>query len=851
MGKLSTRAKEWKPSAGAGGGLAATGATTTTTPNVGGGGPRYDYSSVASTNVTGGQTSVVYTGGRGQNTIKVQNSAHAGAAAAAGGGTASSSNDFHRGGVTSTTGRSLHAPIYTGEYSRPPNTSDDTSLSMTATASEWTSSSWVWNESSNKNIQSVEAGNNKTTISSQVNRSFKNNTFNIHAPNWSPTRRNQGTQESFPSFASQQTESSSQSISTAVAAAAASQQPTWQPPSTVLEGDVSQEPYPVATQTTEPVETTAVESKPATLPRGNMPNPPWGTVRSNNTLTQPQYKNIHSYGLPNHTLWSLYRSIAMDCTREMDPHDARYKAIPPNFTNAMPLEQIDRVSNVGSKIASMSNTNTNAMNHDVSSTRSSFGYHSSIFRVTNQEDGRVYCLRRFDHVRGVNQKIASTVTNAWTRAVMHRSSSRTSPSDFSSSQGGRMMMTMSGRGVGGGAVGGGSSGRGDPTRRRLLEHPGLVRFYKCFYVVSNRAVFFLHEYHPMSLTLRECVYGMEKGGMMGGWTGERALTPGAFRPLEEEVIWSYVTQLVSAVRVVHRANMACRTLQLHHILVCPDAGSGMDETAAQMMMMSTGMGSDEGFTLRTNRVRLRINCLGIVDALEFEARKTVQELQMEDMKCLGRIILSLASGTEVRGNASDELYNQCQEFMQQNYSLELYKLTVSLLARPRPGRMGMMIVDPPNIDEVCRVIADHALDEMDSAHVIIDGMDQALAAEYESGRVLRLMMKLAFINERPEFGVDPRWSESGDCYVLKLFRDYVFHQADESGRPIMDLGHIISTLNKLDAAEEEQIVLTSRDGKTIMVVKYADISRYLENAYAELCNSSVSMQQVSDRMGGL
>jgi hypothetical protein len=33
-------------------------------------------------------------------------------------------------------------------------------------------------------------------------------------------------------------------------------------------------------------------------------------------------------------------------------------------------------------------------------------------------------------------------------------------------------------------------------------------------------------------------------------------------------------------------------------------------------------------------------------------------------------------------------------------------------------------------------------------------------------------MKLAFINERPEFGVDPRWSESGDCYVLKLFRDF-------------------------------------------------------------------------------
>jgi PAB-dependent poly(A)-specific ribonuclease subunit 3 len=596
-------------------------------------------------------------------------------------------------------------------------------------------------------------------ISSEIDSYKNNSSFNIYAPKWSPTRLNQE-KESSPSFTSQQTQSSSQSMS--------SSQPTWQQhPSTLLvEGDLSQEQYPMTTQTTQAVETTA-ESNPATLPRGNLPNPPWGTVRSNNAFTQPHYKNIHSYGLPNHTLWSLYRSIAMDCTREMDPHDARYKAIPPNFTNAMPLEQVDRISNNG-KGAATTHTVANVMNHNMSSTRSSFGYHSSIFRVTNQEDGKLYCLRRFDHVRGVNQKIASTVTSAWTRAVMHRSSSRSSSSTASVASQGRIMMTMTGRG--GGGVGGGG-GRGDPQKRRLLEHPGLVRFYKCFYVVSNRAVFFLHEYHPMSLTLRECVYGMERGGMMGGWTEEHALAPGAFRPLEEEVIWSYITQLVSAVRAVHRANMACRTLQLHHILVCPDAGSGMDETAAQMMMMSTSMGS-EVFALRTNRVRLRINCLGVVDALEFEARKTVQELQMEDMKCLGRIILSLASGTEVRGNASDELYNQCQEFMQQNYSSELCKLTAALLARPRPGRMGMMIVDPPTIDDVCRVIAEHALDEMDSAHVIIDGMDQALAAEYESGRVLRLMMKLAFINERPEFGVDPRWSESGDCYVLKLFRDY-------------------------------------------------------------------------------
>ena len=68
------------------------------------------------------------------------------------------------------------------------------------------------------------------------------------------------------------------------------------------------------------------------------------------------------------------------------------------------------------------------------------------------------------------------------------------------------------------------------------------------------------------------------------------------------------------------------------------------------------------------------------------------------------------------------------------------------------------------------------------------------------------------------------------CFLLK-----VFHQADGAGNPMMDLGHVITALNKLDAAEEEKIVLASRDGKSLMVVTYADVARSLESAYHELC----------------
>jgi len=80
--------------------------------------------------------------------------------------------------------------------------------------------------------------------------------------------------------------------------------------------------------------------------------------------------------------------------------------------------------------------------------------------------------------------------------------------------------------------------------------------------------------------------------------------------------------------------------------------------------------------------------------------------------------------------------------------------------------------------------------------------------------------------------------------VLKLFRDYVFHQADSDGNPVLDLGHVISCLNKLDAADPEKIVLTSRDGASLLVVSYADVARCLEESYEELCRADTSIRDV-------
>lgn len=51
--------------------------------------------------------------------------------------------------------------------------------------------------------------------------------------------------------------------------------------------------------------------------------------------------------------------------------------------------------------------------------------------------------------------------------------------------------------------------------------------------------------------------------------------------------------------------------------------------------------------------------------------------------------------------------------------------------------------------------------------------------------------------------MDPQWSESGDRYVLKLFRDYVFHQVGPDGKPVLDLSHVLTTLNKVSSKEAQ------------------------------------------------
>jgi len=248
----------------------------------------------------------------------------------------------------------------------------------------------------------------------------------------------------------------------------------------------------------------------------------------------------------------------------------------------------------------------------------------------------------------------------------------------------------------------------------VVEHPAVAPLYRCF--LQQRAVFFLHQFVPGARTLQERLAG----------------------PLAEPAIWSCVCQLLSALRAVHGAGLAVRAMQLQHVLTTSDS-----------------VGS---------RLRVRLGSVGIVDALEFETRRNVIDLQKKDVRDLGCLILSMGTGTEVTMKTLDPArLRQCESTMSASYSRDLVGLALTLV-KSAP--------DPPTVGEISKAVSFRLLDEQNLSHQALDRTEHAVATEYDAGRYLRLLLKLGFINERPEFGQDRRWSESGECYVLKLFRDY-------------------------------------------------------------------------------
>lgn len=252
-------------------------------------------------------------------------------------------------------------------------------------------------------------------------------------------------------------------------------------------------------------------------------------------------------------------------------------------------------------------------------------------------------------------------------------------------------------------------------------------------------------------------------------------------------------QVANAIRAVHSANLAVRTIDPTKIIL-------------------------------TGANRVRINACGILDVTEYSPNQSLEDLQLDDLRDLGSLICSLASSSICTRIDPNSLAKGI-EYIKQFYSTELNEVISYLLGSTN---------DPVTIDGLLRTVWSHGLDEMTKVFNHNDLLEECLCRELENGRLVRLMTKLGFINERPEFDHDPNWSETSERYLLKLFRDYVFHQVDSHGKPVTDLSHVLVCLNKLDASSDERITLISRDDQTCAIVSYAEIRRIMDSAFRDL-----------------
>lgn len=304
---------------------------------------------------------------------------------------------------------------------------------------------------------------------------------------------------------------------------------------------------------------------------------------------------------------------------------------------------------------------------------------------------------------------------------------------------------------------------------------------------GDSSIVFVQEYYSLSKTLMEVHFPSPTAAAAHGsrFKPQQTMVP-------ESTLWTYITQIANALKAIHAANLAARCVDLGKIIL-------------------------------TDKNRVRLNACSILDVVQFDVRRPVQELQQEDLLQFGRTILSLASLT-----APSMLTNStaAMEHLGRHYSVEL-RDTVLWLLTPQHQQLK-------NIDEFVRGIATHIVSTLDQALHESDTLRSELTTSLENGRIARLMMKLAVVNERPEFAGDAEWAENGDRYTLKLFRDYVFHQVDAGGHPVVDLGHIVACLNKLDAGTEERVCLTSRDEQTVFIVSYRTLREQLRGVFAEV-----------------
>ncbi|GAB7341817.1 hypothetical protein MBLNU457_g0143t2 [Dothideomycetes sp. NU457] len=315
------------------------------------------------------------------------------------------------------------------------------------------------------------------------------------------------------------------------------------------------------------------------------------------------------------------------------------------------------------------------------------------------------------------------------------------------------------------------------------------------------------DYHPLSQTLAEKHFAQPTRHVNNRMTSNY---------VPDHELWGYIIQLASALKAIHTNGLAARLLVPQKILL-------------------------------TSKNRVRLNACGVLDITQFEQSRPAEELQQDDLMHLGRLILCLGS----KNATAHQNPQKALEHITRMYGEKMKDVVTWLLTLPSNSTDE---TNNYNIDTLLAMVSSQMALTLDASLHEADSLSTNLSRELENARLVRLTTKLNLILERPDTSsgntgssgpsshslnaIGSTWSETGERYYLKLFRDYVYHQTDAEGRPVLDLGHILGCLNKLDTGVEEKIMLVSRDEQNCFVVSYRELKRAIESAWNELMKAA-------------
>lgn len=186
----------------------------------------------------------------------------------------------------------------------------------------------------------------------------------------------------------------------------------------------------------------------------------------------------------------------------------------------------------------------------------------------------------------------------------------------------------------------------------------------------------------------------------------------------ERTLWSYIIQIASAIKKVHERGLAVRMVDVTKILV-------------------------------TGQNRIRIGSCGIVDVLLHDTQQDIVYLQHKDLDMFGQLILFLCTGDIPSPNNQGQI-QKALDIINRVYSLDMQTLAMFFCSK----------LQKTTIDQVLDMVRGKLLAEQEEALSAVDRLEDELMGELENARLVRLMAKFGFINERPEYV----FFSSCECY---------------------------------------------------------------------------------------